>query len=293
MSKISAILLALCTCSTVTSQAPSATHNPLLRQYRAGETLVYRMKGVNENWRYEIQADGVVKKDSAGAYFEEYRWSNMLSDDQPVVLTPASTEFRQQLSLDPNFNPAMPTLGQVDPKLIGPITDLMNFYVDLWLSVKTGQLVHAGDHFYVKNGTPHSWADGTYVLTGEGAIDFDMTLKAVDHADKTATVLIRHVPPEQSQIRMPAAWMVKPVADTPNNWVMVSKAPDGKYTAGVGKETFDVEIKVSLTDGRILTASMDNLVKTVMRQCEDQTLTKCSDPMPHPISRKIEISLVR
>src|SRR3974377_1298395 len=172
MSKIGAILLALCTCSSLlTSQTPSATHNPLLRQYRTGETLVYRMKGVNENWHYEIQADGIVKNDSEGAYFEEYRWSNMLSDNQPVVLPPASVEFRQGLCLAPNFNPAMPRLGQVEPKLIGPITDLMTFYADLWLAVKTGQLVHAGDHFYLKNGTPNSWADGTYVLTGQSAID--------------------------------------------------------------------------------------------------------------------------
>src|SRR3974377_614811 len=103
MNKIGAILLALCSCSTLlTAQASSASHNPLLRQYRVGETLVCRMKGVNENWHYEIQADGIVKKDSAGAYFEEYRWSNMLSDNQPVVLPPASVEFRPQFSLRPN-----------------------------------------------------------------------------------------------------------------------------------------------------------------------------------------------
>jgi hypothetical protein len=294
MKEVVATFLVLGTCSTLLARrVPSGTHNPLLRQYRAGETLVWHMKGVNENWHYEIQADGIVKKDSAGAYFEEYRWSKMLSDGQVAVLSPASMQFRQQLSLDPSFNPAMPNLSQVDPKLIGPITDLMTFYVDLWLAVKTGQLIHAGDHFYIKNGTPSSWADGTYVLTGESAIDFDITLKALNTADNAATVLVRHVPPEKLQLRLPAAWMNEPVADTPNNWVMVSKTPDGKYIAGVGKETFDVEMKVSLQDGRLLTGSMDNLVKTVMRQCEDQALTKCSDPMPHPISRKIEISLER
>ncbi|HUL16491.1 MAG TPA: hypothetical protein VLV88_10870 [Terriglobales bacterium] len=285
---------ALGACSApLAAQTPSDARNPLLRHYRTGETLVYRIKGVNENWHYEIQADGIVKEDSAGAYFEEYRWSNMLSDNQPDVLSPASAEFRQRISLDPNFILKPPNLAQVDPKLIGPVTDLMTFYVDLWLAVKTGQLVHAGDHLYVKNGTPSSWADGAHVLKGESAVDFDITLKALDHADNSATLAVRHVPPEKSQIRMPAAWMEKPVAETPNNWVMVSKTPDGKYIAGVGEETFDVEMKVRLSDGRILTGSMNNLVKTVMRQCEDQALTKCSDPMPHPISRQVEISLQR
>jgi len=290
--KIAATFVVLGICSALPA-GQAENRNPLLRRYRTGETLVYRMKGVNENWHYEIQADGIVKEDSGGAHFEEFRWSKMLSDNQPVVLSPASVEFRQQLSLDPNFIPKLPNLGQVDPKLIGPITDLMNFYTDQWLVVKTGKLVQAGDHFYVKNGRPSSWADGTHVLKGESAIDFDMTLKALDHTDNTATVLVRHVPPEESQIRMPAAWMEKPVADTPNNWVMVAKTPDGKYMAGVGKETFDVTIKVSLADGRILTGSMDNLVNASVRRCEDKALTKCSDPMPHPITRKIEISLGR
>jgi hypothetical protein len=35
------------------------------------------MSGVNENWHYTIQADGVVKKDAAGVYFEEFQWSHM------------------------------------------------------------------------------------------------------------------------------------------------------------------------------------------------------------------------
>jgi len=292
--KIAATLVALGICSALQAgQASFESRNPLIRRYRTGETLVYSMKGVNDNWHYEIQADGIVKKDSAGAYFEEFRWSNMFSNHLPVVLSPESAEFRQQLSLDPDFHLTAPNLNHVEPKLIGPITDLMNFYADLWLAVKTGRLVHSGDHFYYKYGRPSSWADRTSVLIGESAIDFDMTLKTLDGADNTALVLVRHVPPKTPQIRMPAAWMEQPVADTPNNWVMVSKTSEGKYTAGVGKETFDVTIKVSLADGRILTGSMDNLVNASVRRCEDKALTKCSDPMPHPITRKIEISLGR
>src|SRR2546421_2213253 len=41
------------------------------------------------------------------------------------------------------------------------------------------------------------------------------------------------------------------LADTPNNWVQVVKIDDAKYVAEVGKETFHVEIKVSLVDGKI------------------------------------------
>jgi len=83
--------------------------------------------------------------------------------------------------------------------------------------------------------------------------------------------------------------MHKPVADTANNWVQVRKTKNGKYLAAVGKETFDVEIKVSLVDGEILSGTLDNPVDTIERECEDAALTKCSDPRPHPIRRQIEI----
>jgi hypothetical protein len=85
--------------------------------------------------------------------------------------------------------------------------------------------------------------------------------------------------------------MLKPVSDTANNWVQVEKTKDGKYRAGVGKETFTVEIKLSLADGKILSATMDNPVETIERECEDAALTKCGDPKPHPIRRQVEISL--
>jgi hypothetical protein len=273
------------------AQDLTGDHIALLRRYHEGEKLTYRMKGSNESWHYEIQADGVVKKDPAGNYFEEYGWSNLVSDNQKVALSPASLGFRQQVSLDPNRNPAIPNLSQVDTRLIGPITDFMTFYADLWLAEKTGQLTHAGDHFLFKHGKPNSWADGTYVLIGEDALDFDFTLKEVKHSENTATLLIRHVPPQNPEINLPAEWMRKPVANTANNWVQVQKMEQGKYLAAVGKETFEVEITLSLIDGKILSGQIDNAVETIERQCADSALTTCGDSKPHSIRRQIAIKL--
>jgi hypothetical protein len=87
--------------------------------------------------------------------------------------------------------------------------------------------------------------------------------------------------------------MQKPVGDMPNNWVGVTKEQNGTYTAAVGQETFNVEIKVSLADGKILSATMDNPVKTIERSCADEALTKCGEAKPHVILRKIDITLVQ
>ena len=270
-----------------------STHRGLLtRRYHEGESLTYRMKASNESRRYEIQATGVVKRDSAGKYVEEYAWSNPISNGAAATLPAASIQFRQVLSLDPDKPPSIPNLGTVHPTLIGPITDLLTFYADLWLATRDGRLTHAGDHVYRKHGAPASWADGAYVVLGEDSIDFDITLTGIDQSTKVATLLVRHVPPEQSQVRLPVAWMREPVADTPNNWVQVTKR-DGKFVAAVGKETFDVRMEVSVADGKILSGAMENGVNAQERDCHDAAFASCGDPRPRHTFRKIEISLDR
>jgi hypothetical protein len=294
MIKMLAIVSLLCAgFSLLSAQALPNDHNVLLRRYREGERLTYDMKGINEDRHYEIQADGIVKKDSAGTYFEEYSWSNLISDNRKAILPRASLDFRQQLTLDPDRSSALPNLSQVDPGLIGPITDFMTFYVDVWLAKRTGKLALPGDHFYFKRSAPNSWADGTHVLIGEDAIDFDLTLKDVNRSDNTVTLVVRHVPPEKPEIRLAVDWMRKPAADTANNWVQVERTENEKYLAAVGKETLDVEIRLSLADGKILSGTLDNTVETIERECEDAALTRCSNPRPHPIRRQIEISLKR
>jgi hypothetical protein len=270
----------------------------LTRHYVEGEKLSYHMKASNQDrhgtLRYEIQADGVVKKTADGRFIEEFGWSNLVVNDKPTPLSDGSAAFRQSLSLEPGYTLTVPNLSQVDPILIGPITDLLTFYADMTVAVGQGNLTHTGDHFYFKHGTPNSWADGNYALIGEDSIDFDVILTDVNLSDKTATVKVRHVPPAQPEVKLPVAWMRVPVADTPNNWVEVtknfaSKSTGDKYAASVGKETFDVEIKVSLENGRIISGSLDNPLEVLERGCAEETLATCGDPIGYKIRRQIEI----
>jgi hypothetical protein len=278
--------------STTQSTAPAtSTQSPLARHYTEGEKLAYHMKGDNDGWTYEVQATGVVKKDASGHFVEEYGWSDFKSN-APMLLSASSLSFRQALSLDPALQPSIPNLSQVQPFLIGPITDLLTFYSDLWIAIRQSDLMRAGDQAYVKFGGPASWADGNYVILGEDSIDFDLTLKELNASNQVATLLVRHVPPPQPKVRLPAPWMRTPVADTPNNFIDVKKNTAGKYVAQVGKETFDVEIKISLKDGKISSATLDNLVKTRNRACADAAFLDCGEPSDHPIHRQIELNLV-
>lgn len=295
MKDLFAVCFLIMSCLTaMDGQSPLTGPGPLHRQYRAGETLAYQMHGVNESWEYTIRADGAVKQDASGRFFEEYQWSKMQSGGHAVPLRADTPEFRQRITLDPNTMPSAPELTKVDPTIIGPITDLMTFYVDLWLANKLGQLKKAGDHFYFHNPMPaSSWADGTRTILGQSAIDFDMTLKSVDTTSGAAVLEVKHVPPEKLAVKLPADWMQAPVGSLPNNWVGVTKQADGSYVAAMGQETFDVLITVSLADGKIQSATMNNPVKTVERTCKDEALTQCDTAKPHLIVRKIEIELVK
>jgi hypothetical protein len=103
-------------------------------------------------------------------------------------------------------------------------------------------------------------------------------------------VTIKHVPPKTTQATLPAEWMKPPVADTANNWVQVIKKGESNYVASVGKETFLSEIKLSLDDGRILTAILENPVIVRERQCADAALTECGEPESYTIPRHIDLT---
>ncbi len=274
------------------SRETSPSQVTLIRRYTEGDRLTYRMTGVNEGVTYSAEADGVVEKDAAGNFVEEYAWSNFIANGAPGRLDPKMANFRQVVSLTSDKPFAMSNLGQVDPSLIGPITDFYTFYADLWLATHGPPLTHAGDHFYRKFGRPASWADGKHVTLGETSIDFDITLAKVDLAAKIATLAVKHVPPEHPQVSLPAPWMQAPVADTPNNHVEVQSV-NGKFVASVGKEIFDVQMEVSLDDGKILSATMENPVETIERDCRDAALTDCGEPRHHRIERHVEIMLER
>jgi hypothetical protein len=261
-----------------------AEASPLNRKYTEGEKLTYLMDGMNDNWTYDLQANGIVLKEGAGKYVEEFGWTG-------VNLNAESLAFRQKLSLAPDARLSIPDLSKVQPQMISPITDLVTFYADIQVA-HTGSLSHAGDHFYFEFGAPNSWADGTTHILGQDAIDFDVTLTKLDAEKNTAELSIKHVPPKKPQVSLPSEWMRKPVAGTPNNWVDVAKQ-NGKYIAQVGQETFDVRIVLDSKDGKILTAGLENRVEILKRECADAELTNCGLESRSRRFRKVGMELVR
>jgi hypothetical protein len=277
----------------VPAPAPAPAQPLLARHYQDGEKIAYTITCFNQarskTTEYEARAEGVVSKGPSGVFVENLAWTYLSLNDDQVRLSAVSRAFREPLSLAPGFKLAIPDLGQVQTGLIGPIADLLTFYADVKIAMNQKGLTHAGDHAYVSYGAPDSWADGTKVIVGQDSIDFAVMLKSIDTATQTATLIVRHVPPEHPQIKLPARWMSTPIGASQNNWVQVEKSSDGKFIAGVGQETFDVEIKVALGTGRILSATLDNPVDVSERACNDAALTDCGNPERYSIRRQITL----
>lgn len=272
------------------SSLESRAANLFSRKYREGQKLSYHMRATNKNrlrtMSYEAQADGVVKKDAAGHFYEEYEWSHVIWDGQAAPVPP---DFRQILSLDLGSRPQVPDSQHAGPALVGPTLDLFTFYTDLMMALHQPSLNAAGDHAYVKLGGPNSWASGEGLILGEDSIDFDLTVESVGRNANVATLLVRHVPPQQPSIHLPAVWMHAPIANAANNWVEVGKTQAGKYVARIGMETFDDVIRISLSDGSVLSATMDNPVEVSERECNDAALAVCGAPTRYQIRRQISI----
>jgi hypothetical protein len=64
------------------------------------------------------------------------------------------------------------------------------------------------------------------------------------------------------------------------------------YAASVGKEIFDIELRIAVAGGRILSAKMDNPVTKSTRDCTHLALTQCGELRADPTLRRIEMSLV-
>ena len=275
---------------SIPAQQATMDAGTLQRSYAEGTVSHYLMTGNNDGWQYTIRASDTVKRDANGRYYEEIGWSDLTSNAQQT-LTPASLALRQTVSLDdPASYMRMPILANVQPLLIGPITDTLTFYSDLLLAMKA-RMVQPGRTSYVSGTTPNSWADGKRVLLGQDAVDFSFLLESVKPVEHTETLLIRHVPPPTLHVQQPAKWMQEPPLAIPNNFVQVSKDGDG-FIAETGKETFDVRLVLDTRDGRLLSAAIHNPVVLRMRTCTDRELTQCGSEVPKTILREVTLKLV-
>ena len=167
--------------ATTSLLAQGVTDSPrlLARRYVEGNRLRYRMTGNENGTTFQVTILAMTTKPTDGRFVEEIAWSDMVVNGAPRALTSTSQTFRVAVTLEGSSPYEWPDLSKA-PGIIGPVTDMLNFY----------------------------------------------------------------------------------------------------------------RIQVSTTDGRILSATLENAVTKIRRDCSDIALTQCGEPRPDPTLRHIEISLL-
>ena len=277
------IFFTACASASKFNNLPDNFQSPLFRHYREGETFAYVISGRHWtdgvlNWEYRAELVSKVIKDSHGIFYEEINWGGIRKNGIFSPSSPASLKFRQELSLDPRFASVPHQLAQLPQAMVGPVTDLLSFYVDAQLAIRQTSIKRPGDHIHINYGKPSAWP------TGQDCIDFE-----INYLD-SETLEVKHVPPHLDCLQFPGSWMNESFFDLPNNWYQIERN-DEKFTAQVGKETFTSKITFDSTSSRILRASMENPVEFWSRSCDDAKLISCNSPKKHRIFRQIELSL--
>ncbi|MFC1745855.1 hypothetical protein ACFL35_17820 [Candidatus Riflebacteria bacterium] len=264
--------------------------------------MFYKMNGFNDGKRYQAISRHVVKK-KAGTFFEEVTWISFKSGKKVIDIKPMK-KFVQIISLDQNFKVVFPDIRKIEGKMrkyiVGPIFDLLTFYVDL----NPGLFYAKIDE--LENGYPivfpfnkkSSWADGQFIILGEDCIDFRVTFQ--NNKKNKPLLRVEHIAPESNlDINLPEKWMNVPIGQGKNNWVQIAKMKN-MFGVSYGYEYFDVHIYIDPEDGKINYASMYNPVERLNRICKEiisknkkiTGIKNCSEATPQHTYRNITIELI-
>jgi len=114
----------------------------LARRYVEGNRLRYRITGNENGTTYQVTIVATTTKRTDGRFVEEIAWSDMVVNGAPRALTPTSQAFRVAVTLEGGAPFDWPDLSKA-PGIIGPVTDMLNFYADLFLVRHQGSLRQA------------------------------------------------------------------------------------------------------------------------------------------------------
>ncbi len=276
------------------------------RKYQKNGIFYYKMTGLNDGRRYEaISRHRVIE--IQGNFHEEISWIQLKSDGENIDLKPLK-DFTQLLSLDKNFHGTPPDISKIPPQLrkfiLGPIFDLMTFYVDLnpRLFLTKMKELELGQPIHIPYNKPSSWADGEFLLIGEDCIDFKLTFQ--EQTLNKALMRVEHFPPSENlKINLPEKWMQDVFPNGKTNWIQISKIPGKgeKLFVSYGYEYFDVHIYIDTKDGKILSANMYNPVEIMNRVCSkfqklennQLKLLECSEAEYKHTYRSISLKLLK
>jgi len=186
---------------------------------------------------------------------------------------------------------ALPDIKGWDMGVVGPVTDLHTFLVAVSPQVGADKVTRAGETHTLPEAPKASWANGENIPVGEDCIRISVTL--VEMNAETAIYRTTFMPPESACLEMLKPWMEAEVVEgAPNNFQQQMNL-GGAAAVMWGREEFVVTSTVRRSDGRILSATMDNRLDLRLKVGCDANLNSCKHELPMKIRRDLTLELLK
>ncbi len=279
------ILLPLCTSAQTVK----------FRKYKPGE--IYSYKLTSESYRNDqltgksiaISEHKVIT--DAGFLSEEIRWlgkTSYLSGDTIKLDSIARKTDPYIISLSPGGKIPLPQLNS--PEMVGEITDLNTFWVAVSPALNAQQLSPMRTVIVSKTIREGDFADSVRILYGKDCMIVTQALIATP--GDYSVVATYFTPPLSFCLAPLLDTVAKKTFDEPNNFQMIQKGTGDKVNLFWGIESFTITTNIDNHDGRILEATMSNVLTLRMRYNSSKDLKTYDAELPVTIKRNLKLELL-
>jgi hypothetical protein len=268
------------------------------RNYREGET--YRYKLTSEQfysgvWTATTVAvcELKVSRDISGIYYDMVRWISMQNIRPKDTLNETHLAVKvipYRISLDPRGKLEIPKIKEAS--MTGPITDFNTFLVAVSPQLGATKLSKQGEVQTNPQPVTGNFENGSTILKGLDCLQTSVQLDEV-HPDHVV-VTTHFLPPAQPCLSYLLPEMDIPVVkDTLNNFQMVVPAGKERFNIQYGREYFIIRSVVRTSDGKITSATMNNVLTLKLKLNCDSDYKDCKGEFPFTIERKLTLELLQ
>lgn len=280
-----------------TAQTNNTSNGKYFRQYQPGETSRYQLTTEvvhNGKWQSTIKAICELKvvTDSGGIPYEEVRWLR-----KTVITAKDTTEHTAAVQAVTPYRFSLHPSGKLDlpkitvPDMTGEITDLHTFFVAISPRLGIEHLHQQGDQYVSPKPVIGDFSNGRDILKGNDCLSVTLQLK--QGSEKEAELQTDFVPPATTCLTYLLDEMRTPVvAGIPNNFQMVRPAGAEHFNLFYGKENFTIISSLSRSNGRLVRASMNNLLTLQLKLNCDSSYANCAQTFPFHIKRTLYLELL-
>ena len=244
-----------------------------------------------ESWAYELTTsvwhDAAFEKREVGvsehevladATGELVGWTALTVEAPEGTFTDESEAAQSvspyEMSLQVGIDLELPDL--VVPEMTGMITDLFTYYVAVSSSLGVTEVHESGDVYTQDEPVVGDWSDDLGTPVGQDCILPSIELVELDEDEGLARFETRFEVPDAPDCLdwVHESWSTPVVDGQENNFQQVVDV-DGDRFAMYGVEWFTIQSDVDASDGRILSATMDNRLDLQLLGMCDEDWQSC------------------